>query len=73
MTWPEICYIYGQENATFGTCDIPKLAPPPPAAAGSQGPTQSSTNGAYMESRPALQWLFGTVMAATLLLLLSHQ
>ncbi|KAJ0041252.1 hypothetical protein Pint_28025 [Pistacia integerrima] len=64
---------YCKENATFGTCDVPKLAPPPPAAAASQTPTQSSNNSAYMESRPALQWLFGTVMAATLLLLLNHQ
>ncbi|XP_062101962.1 PI-PLC X domain-containing protein At5g67130 [Humulus lupulus] len=58
-----------KENATFGTCDVPPISPPPPAS-GSTSPSpplQSSSNMAAFDSRPVLlQWLCGIVLATML-------
>lgn len=59
---------YCKANATFGTCDIPPIAPPPPAAAGSGSGSSPSSPGlsniAYLDSRPMqLRWLFGAILA----------
>ncbi|KAK1587090.1 hypothetical protein Q3G72_009416 [Acer saccharum] len=59
---------YCKENATFGTCDVPSIAPPPPAAAEATPKSSQTSNVGYMDRRPVLQWLFGTVLASTLLL-----
>ncbi|KAJ4714864.1 PI-PLC X domain-containing protein [Melia azedarach] len=67
---------YCKENATFGTCDVPPIAPPPPATAGttsdsSPKPSENSSSSVHMNGRPVLQWLFGIVLASTLVLWLS--
>ncbi|KAL6224824.1 hypothetical protein ACLB2K_003679 [Fragaria x ananassa] len=56
-------------NATFGSCDVPKLAPPPPASLGISPPPPSgpSSNFASQNSKSVmLRWLCGTILAATL-------
>ncbi|XP_062003295.1 PI-PLC X domain-containing protein At5g67130 [Rosa rugosa] len=54
-------------NATFGSCDVPKLAPPPPASLGSTPPSGPSSNFAPQNSKSILlRWLCGTILAATL-------
>lgn len=64
---------YVQANATFGTCDIPPIAPPPPAAAGTtedspQNPSQDNTNSAHRNDRPLLLWFVGTILPIALVL-----
>lgn len=62
---------YCKANATFGTCDVPTLAPPPPAALSGNGspPSQDPTSVAYLDSRPfQMRWLFGTILTTTLFL-----
>ncbi|CAI0553654.1 unnamed protein product [Linum tenue] len=58
-------------NATFGSCDIPPLAPPPPASGGEQslfGPPLSDS--AYSQrGQLQLRWLFGAILITKLLLL----
>ncbi|CAL1408643.1 unnamed protein product [Linum trigynum] len=58
-------------NATFGSCDIPPLAPPPPASGGEQslfGPPLSDS--AYSQrGQLQLHWLFGAILITKLLLL----
>ncbi|KAK9285763.1 hypothetical protein L1049_024963 [Liquidambar formosana] len=60
---------YCKANATFGTCDVPTIAPPPP---GSLTPSASLVPSiAYLDSRPLqLRWLFGTILTTIVLLLL---
>ncbi|KAK9231221.1 hypothetical protein WN943_021453 [Citrus x changshan-huyou] len=64
---------YCKANATFGTCDIPPIAPPPPAAAGTtedspQNPSQDNTNSAHRNDRPLLLWFVGTILPIALVL-----
>ncbi|KAK4584651.1 hypothetical protein RGQ29_022400 [Quercus rubra] len=58
---------YCKANATFGTCDVPPISPPPPASAGSGTPetTQNPTsNTAFLGGRPLqLRWLLGAILA----------
>lgn len=58
---------YCKENATFGTCDVPPISPPPPAA-GDTGTTstQSSPNFASLGRPVLLQWLCGIILALAL-------
>ncbi|GAV67742.1 LOW QUALITY PROTEIN: hypothetical protein CFOL_v3_11246, partial [Cephalotus follicularis] len=63
---------YCEANATFGTCDVPPIAPPPPAAAAMmpQSPSKDPSNTAYANSSPVqLPWLFGKILATTLFVL----
>ena len=60
---------HDQENAAFGTCDVPPISPPPPAVGESSQspPLQSSSNMASFDSRPVhLQWLCGIVLVTML-------
>ncbi|WCJ31175.1 PLC-like phosphodiesterases superfamily protein [Euphorbia peplus] len=57
---------YCRENATRGTCDVPRMAPPPPAAAAEITPLPSTaanpSNDAHPRTRPVqLKWSLGTV------------
>lgn len=63
---------YCKANATFGTCDVPQLAPPPPAAlTTSTGGSSPDTNPAHFDARPArLRWLFGLFSGTAFLFLL---
>ncbi|KAK7827020.1 pi-plc x domain-containing protein [Quercus suber] len=58
---------YCKANATFGTCDVPPISPPPPASAvsGTPGSTQNPTsNAAFLGGRPLqLRWLLGAILA----------
>ncbi|XP_050291758.1 PI-PLC X domain-containing protein At5g67130 isoform X2 [Quercus robur] len=58
---------YCKANATFGTCDVPPISPPPPASAGSgtPGTTQNPTsNAAFLGGKPLqLRWLLGAILA----------
>ncbi|CAN1324693.1 PI-PLC X domain-containing protein At5g67130 [Linum perenne] len=61
---------YCKVNATFGKCDVPQLAPPPPATGGENplfGPpvTDSAFSG---RNQLQLQWLLGAVFIAMFLL-----
>lgn len=63
---------YEQANSTFGTCDVPKISPPPPAALSSEGsstsPAQVPSGVASLDSKPVhLQWFCGTMLATILL------
>ncbi|GAB4846970.1 hypothetical protein Ancab_025980 [Ancistrocladus abbreviatus] len=59
---------YCKENATFGSCNVPPLAPPPPAALsrGASSPTakSASSSDAHMNSRPVLQWALCSLLIA---------
>lgn len=65
---------YCKTNATFGTCDVPVISPPPPA--GLSTPTDGSRttetpSGDSNISRPVhLLWLIGTSFSALLLICL---
>ncbi|KAM1940268.1 hypothetical protein ACFX13_027990 [Malus domestica] len=53
-------------NVTFGSCDVPKLAPPPPAAATTTSSQPGSGNFASRGKSVQLLWLCGTILATTL-------
>lgn len=56
------CVALEQANATFGTCDVPQLAPPPPAAltTTSTGGSSPDSNSGHSDAGLArLRWLFG--------------
>ncbi|CAN1813473.1 PI-PLC X domain-containing protein At5g67130 [Linum perenne] len=56
---------YCKFNATFGSCDIPKLAPPPPASGGEQSLFgQTLIESAAVSLRSHLQLLFLAVLIA---------
>ncbi|KAI4381649.1 hypothetical protein MLD38_007706 [Melastoma candidum] len=56
---------YCKANATFGTCDVPQLAPPPPAALAPVANQGSSF--ALLDARPMkLFWLLGLIPALIL-------
>ncbi|KAI4314975.1 hypothetical protein L6164_027829 [Bauhinia variegata] len=61
---------YCKANATFGTCDVPSISPPPPAAATVQ-PSQEDgnpANMARMDTQPMLLQSIGIIFAATIFL-----
>ncbi|XP_009343170.2 PI-PLC X domain-containing protein At5g67130 [Pyrus x bretschneideri] len=54
-------------NVTFGSCDVPKLAPPPPAAAAAiTSALPSPSNFASQGQSVHLLWLSGTILATIL-------
>lgn len=53
-------------NATYGSCDVPKLAPPPPASLGISPPTPSSNFAPRVSKSVLLRWLCGAILATTL-------
>ncbi|XP_057962585.1 PI-PLC X domain-containing protein At5g67130-like [Malania oleifera] len=56
---------YCKANATFGTCDVPVMVPPPPAAGTSQvGGTSQNFSIAHLDSRPLL-WCWLPVITLT--------
>ncbi|XAR73997.1 hypothetical protein NMG60_11008143 [Bertholletia excelsa] len=63
---------YCKANATFGTCDVPAISPPPPAAlsptetGSSETPDQDSTVSRSVQ----LHWLIGILLSTALLLCL---
>lgn len=58
---------YCKENATYGTCDVPPISPPPPAAEDTSTTSPSTPSLASLDSRPAqLQWLCGLILALAL-------
>lgn len=61
---------YCKANATFGSCDVPPISPPPPAAeAVTQSPPETPANTGLLSSRPVLKWsLLGTIIAKSFLL-----
>ncbi|KAA8531688.1 hypothetical protein F0562_006595 [Nyssa sinensis] len=63
---------YCQVNATFGTCDVPVLSPPPPAGLSLVGNSQNSgnspTNGSLISRLVRLHWLIGAIFTMILLL-----
>ncbi|CAO2830906.1 unnamed protein product [Amaranthus hypochondriacus] len=62
---------YCKVNGPFGSCDVPKFAPPPPAALSSTEGRGSSTqsNHAHTYNHKALQhWLYGSMFALLTLL-----
>ncbi|KAH6803929.1 PLC-like phosphodiesterases superfamily protein [Perilla frutescens var. frutescens] len=54
---------YCRANATFGTCDVPLLSPPPPAQL-TPTPAQVPTNNSPMKRPPHLHWFISTFLAA---------
>ncbi|KAK6923048.1 hypothetical protein RJ641_011352, partial [Dillenia turbinata] len=59
---------YCKANATFGTCDVPVLSPPPPSAISQPSSNQPSIAITY--SRPLTPWwLVGTTLTALVSLL----
>ncbi|XP_012079241.1 PI-PLC X domain-containing protein At5g67130 [Jatropha curcas] len=60
---------YCRENAPRGTCDVPQIAPPPPAADANAHPQPSShnasdTNIPYLHvNQSQVQWIVGTIMS----------
>ncbi|TQD84836.1 hypothetical protein C1H46_029614 [Malus baccata] len=54
-------------NVTFGSCDVPKLAPPPPAASAAiTSALPSPSNFASQGQSVHLLWLSGTILATIL-------
>ncbi|KAJ8764252.1 hypothetical protein K2173_005992 [Erythroxylum novogranatense] len=56
---------YCRANATFGTCDVPPMAPPPPAAGGrsSQVPTATPPNIGHLNGESVRWWWpLGTIL-----------
>ncbi|PSS30745.1 PI-PLC X domain-containing protein [Actinidia chinensis var. chinensis] len=58
---------YCKVNATFGTCDVPEISPPPPAGDG--GTSQEPSNDSVISRPVQLRWLIGTILFTVLLLL----
>ncbi|GFY86491.1 PLC-like phosphodiesterases superfamily protein [Actinidia rufa] len=58
---------YCKVNATFGTCDVPVISPPPPAGDG--GTSQEPSNDSVISRPVQLRWLIGTILFTVLLLL----
>lgn len=64
---------YCKENGTFGSCNVPILAPPPPAALSSSPGGSSSTQSshAHADNHKVLQrWLYLSLLAPIILLVL---
>lgn len=63
---------YCKANATFGTCDVPILPPPPPAQLTStdSGTSESPSNNSqsHISQQVHLLWLIGHIITVTLLL-----
>ncbi|KAA8547108.1 hypothetical protein F0562_003537 [Nyssa sinensis] len=63
---------YCRVNATFGTCDVPALSPPPPAGLSPGGTTQDSgnspSNNSFISRPVQLHWLIGAISTLFLLL-----
>ena len=54
--------LHEQENSTFGTCDVPPISPPPPAAATVDG---NAVDIAYMDKPAKLLQSVGIILALT--------
>lgn len=55
---------YCKANATSGTCDVPPISPPPPAALETSPSSQGSSNtNSLAEGPEQLRWLLGAIMA----------
>lgn len=63
---------YCKAGGTFGSCNIPKLAPPPPAAlssSSSNGNPSTQSSDAHKYNQKILQrWLYGSLLTSILLL-----
>ncbi|KAL3526788.1 hypothetical protein ACH5RR_011444 [Cinchona calisaya] len=61
---------YCKANATFGTCDVPVLSPPPPAQLSptNTGTSQVPINNSRTSQHVQLHWLVGTILCVILLL-----
>ncbi|KAL1824300.1 hypothetical protein ACET3Z_011078 [Daucus carota] len=58
---------YCKENATFGTCDIPRLSPPPPAALTPESVSKSPSSAASDTMLAKRRWLVATILLTVLL------
>ncbi|KAI3722592.1 hypothetical protein L2E82_33632 [Cichorium intybus] len=64
---PNIAYC--RVNATFGSCDIPVLSPPPPAQLPPDDPIQGGFgDGLFISAAVQPQWFYGVLFSALLLL-----
>ncbi|CBI21414.3 hypothetical protein VitviT2T_011026 [Vitis vinifera] len=63
---------YCKENATFGSCDVPVLSPPPPASISPSTDVPNTSNDSSTSHLDAnllqARWMLGTMLAAILLL-----
>ncbi|KAL3526790.1 hypothetical protein ACH5RR_011446 [Cinchona calisaya] len=59
---------YCKANATFGTCDVPVLSPPPPAQLSptNTGTSQVPINNSRTSQHVQLHWLVGTILCVIL-------
>lgn len=62
-----LSYLILQENATSGTCDVPRLSPPPPAALPPESVSQSPSSDSSDTILVGLHWLIGTILLTMLL------
>lgn len=58
---------YCKANATFGTCDVPVLSPPPPSQLSPSGRAEQPTNDSPL-NRPLLGWSFILAILTALLM-----
>ncbi|XP_057541669.1 PI-PLC X domain-containing protein At5g67130-like isoform X2 [Amaranthus tricolor] len=61
---------YCKKSGTFGSCDIPKLAPPPPAALPSSQSERSSTQSSHAHTnnhKAQHHWLYASFLASIIL------
>ncbi|KAL2528544.1 PLC-like phosphodiesterases superfamily protein [Forsythia ovata] len=61
---------YCKANATFDTCDVPVLSPPPPSRTSRTGSPQQPSNNSLISKSLQPHWLIGQIFAIFLLLLL---
>ncbi|KAK6128688.1 hypothetical protein DH2020_037576 [Rehmannia glutinosa] len=54
---------YCRANATFGTCDIPVLSPPPPAELSPTGRAQDPSNHSFISRPLRFHWFILTILA----------
>lgn len=65
---PNIAYC--RVNATFGSCDIPVLSPPPPAQLPPDEPIGGFGDGFLISAAAQPRWFYGVFLSALLLLAL---